>query len=84
MVTDYDCWKDDCDAVEVGDIVRVLNDNAARGRSLVAAVASMLDGRPAPCPEGCDRVLDTAVLTPTEARAPEAASRLDAVAGRIL
>ena len=84
MVTDYDCWKDDCDAVEVGDIVRVLNDNAARGRSLVAAVASTLDGRPTPCPEGCDRVLDAAVLTPPEARAPEAARRLDAVAGRIL
>jgi 5'-methylthioadenosine phosphorylase len=84
MVTDYDCWKDDCDAVEVGEIVRVLNDNAARGRSLVAAVAPTLDGRPAPCPEGCDRVLDAAVLTPPEARAPEAARRLDAVAGRIL
>jgi 5'-methylthioadenosine phosphorylase len=84
MVTDYDCWKDDCDAVEVGDIVRVLNDNADRGRSLVAAVASTLDGRPAPCPEGCDRALDAAVLTPPEARAPEAARRLDAVAGRIL
>ena len=84
MVTDYDCWKDDCDAVEVGDIVRVLNDNADRGRSLVAAVASTLDGRPVPCGEGCDRALDTAVITPPEARAPEVAHRLDAVAGRIL
>jgi 5'-methylthioadenosine phosphorylase len=84
MVTDYDCWKDDCDAVEVGDIVRVLNDNADRGRSLVAAVASTLDGRPVPCAEGCDRALDAAVITPPEARAPEVAHRLDAVAGRIL
>jgi len=84
MVTDYDCWKDDCDAVEVGEIVRILNDNADRGRALVAAVAPALDGRPTPCPEGCDRALDAAVITPPEARAPEAARRLDAVAGRIL
>jgi len=84
MVTDYDCWKDDCDAVEVGEIVRILHENAARGRSLVAAVASSLDPRPTPCAEGCDRALDAAVITPPEARAREVASRLDAVAGRIL
>jgi 5'-methylthioadenosine phosphorylase len=84
MVTDYDCWKDDCGAVEVGDIVRVLNDNADRGRSLVAAVAPALVGRPIPCAEGCDRVLDAAVITPPEARELEMTSKLDAVAGRIL
>jgi len=84
MVTDYDCWKDDCDAVEVGEIVRTLNENAARGRSLVAAVAPALNPRPTPCAEGCDRVLDAAVITPPDARARDVASRLDAVAGRIL
>jgi len=84
MVTDYDCWKDDCGAVEVGDIVRVLNDNADRGRSLVAAVAPALADRPIPCAEGCDRVLDAAVFTPPEAREPEITRKLDAVAGRIL
>ncbi len=84
MVTDYDCWKDDCGAVEVADIVRVLNDNADRGRSLVAAVASAMVDRPIPCAEGCDRVLDAAVITPPEAREREATRRLDAVAGRIL
>jgi len=84
MVTDYDCWKDDCGAVEVGDVVRILNDNAGRGRSLIAAVAPALNARPIPCAEGCDRVLDAAVITPPEARAREVASRLDAVAGRIL
>jgi len=69
---------------EVADIVRVLNDNADRGRSLVAAVAPAMVDRPIPCAEGCDRVLDAAVITPPEAREREMASRLDAVAGRIL
>jgi 5'-methylthioadenosine phosphorylase len=84
MVTDYDCWKDDRSAVEVGDIVKVLDDNADRGRSLVSAVAPALVGRSIPCAEGCDRVLDSAVITPPEARELEITSRLDAVAGRIL
>ena len=84
MVTDYDCWKDDCAAVEVGDIVRVLNDNADRARSLVAAVGPALLGRAIPCVEGCDRVLDAAVITPPEARTREITRKLDAVAGRIL
>jgi len=84
MVTDYDCWKDDGAAVEVGDIVRVLRENAKHGRSLVAAVAPALADRPVPCAQGCDRVLDAAVITPPEARDPEILRRLDAVAGRIL
>jgi len=84
MVTDYDCWRDDGAAVEVGDIVRVLHENAERGRSLVAAVAPALADRPVPCAQGCDRVLDSAVITPPEARNREATRRLDAVAGRIL
>jgi len=84
MVTDYDCWRDDHSAVEVSDIVAVIHDNADRGRSLVAAVAPELKDRPCPCSGGCDRALDGAVITAPEAREPELAGRLDAVAGRIL
>ncbi len=84
MVTDYDCWREGSAAVEVGDILQILRDNADRGRSLVTEVVAGLARRPTPCSEGCDRVLDTAVLTPPEARNREIAARLDAVAGRIL
>jgi 5'-methylthioadenosine phosphorylase len=84
MVTDYDCWHDEHAEVEVADIVAVLTSNADRGRVLVAAVARHFGGRPAVCPEGCDRTLDTAIITPPEARDPELLRRLDAVAGRVL
>jgi 5'-methylthioadenosine phosphorylase len=84
MVTDYDCWHPDHDHVEVADIVHVLTSNADRGRALVAAVASELAGRPTPCPHGCDRVLDEAIITPPEARDPALLKKLDAVAGRAL
>ena len=72
------------DDVAVADIVAVLTDNAGRGRALVSALAAHLKDRSAPCPEGCDRVLDTALITPPEARDPELLARLDAVAGRVL
>jgi 5'-methylthioadenosine phosphorylase len=84
MVTDYDCWHPVEAAVSVADIVAVLADNAARGRSLVAGLAKELARRPTPCPSGCDRALDTAIITPPGARDPALLARLDAVAGRVL
>jgi 5'-methylthioadenosine phosphorylase len=84
MVTDYDCWHPALAAVSVADIVAVLTDNAARGRQLVAGLAKELAQRPAPCPAGCDRALDTAIITPPDARDPALLARLDAVAGRVL
>lgn len=84
MVTDFDCWHPDHDAVSVADVVRVLHDNADRARSLVKVTAPALLDRPAACPHGCDRALDTAILTAPDARDPAVLAKLDAVAGRLL
>ena len=84
MVTDYDCWHPGHDDVQVADILHVLTSNADRGRTLVGAVAGRLRERPKSCPEGCDRALDHALITAPEARDPELARKLDAVAGRVL
>ncbi len=83
MVTDYDCWHDDHDAVAVADIVTVLENNADRARALIRELARNFGERVQPCPEGCDRVLDTAIITPPAARDPEIVRRLDAVAARV-
>jgi 5'-methylthioadenosine phosphorylase len=84
MVTDYDCWHPSEADVQVNDILAVLADNAARGRRLVAGLAKELAHRPTPCPSGCDRALDSAIITPPAARDPKLLARLDAVAGRVL
>ncbi len=84
MVTDYDCWHPDHDDVEVGDIVRVLMSNADRARDLVRAAIPGLGDRPETCPHGCDRALETALITAPEARDPAMLAKLDAVAGRLL
>jgi 5'-methylthioadenosine phosphorylase len=84
MVTDFDCWHPDHDAVTVQDIIKVLQANAEKGKRLVARLARDFPREHEPCPIGSDRALDTAIITAPEARDPELVRRLDAVAGRVL
>jgi 5'-methylthioadenosine phosphorylase len=84
MVTDFDCWHPDHDAVTVQDIIRVLTTNAEKAKGLVARLARDFPRQHEPCPIGSDRALDTALITAPEARDPELLKKLDAVAGRIL
>lgn len=83
MVTDYDCWHPDHDHVDVAAVIRVLLDNAEKGQTLVARAVPHLRHRPAHCPQGCDRVLDSALITAPEKRDPAVIRKLDAVAGRV-
>ena len=83
MVTDYDCWHPDHDHVTVEAIIQVLMNNAEKARSLVKDTVPRLRQRGSPCPHGCDRALDVAVITAPERRDPEMVRRLDAVAGRV-
>jgi len=84
MVTDFDCWHPDHDAVTVQDIVKVLLANAEKAKKLVARLAQDFPREHEPCPIGSDRALDTALITAPEARDPELLAKLDAVAGRVL
>ncbi|WP_298259279.1 S-methyl-5'-thioadenosine phosphorylase [Bradyrhizobium sp.] len=84
MVTDFDCWHPDHDAVTVADIIRVLNANAEKARGLVARLARDFPRDHEPCPIGSDRALDSALITAPEARDGELLKKLDAIAGRVL
>ncbi len=84
MVTDYDCWHPDHDAVTVGAIVTVLQTNAQRAKALVRQVVPLLATHGGPCRHGCQRALDHAMITAPERRDPALLARLDAVAGRVL
>ncbi|HKH01188.1 MAG TPA: S-methyl-5'-thioadenosine phosphorylase [Bradyrhizobium sp.] len=84
MVTDFDCWHPDHDAVTVQDIIRVLTTNADKAKGLVARLAQDFPREHEPCPIGSDRALDTALITAPEARDPHLLRKLDAVAGRVL
>ncbi len=84
MVTDYDCWHPDHDHVTVDAIIKVLLGNADNARSLVKEVAPKLAGRTDLCSVGCHTALENALITAPEARDPEVAKKLSAVAGRVL
>ena len=84
MVTDWDCWHPEHGSVTIPEIMAVLSANTGRARDLVQRVAPRLATHDTPCPHGCDRALDSAILTAPDARDPEMVERLNAVAGRVL
>ncbi len=84
MVTDFDCWHPDHDAVTVDQVVKFLNQNADNGRALVKKLAPKLGPNRTPSPLGIETTLDTAFITAPEKRDPVLFAKLDAVAGRVL
>ncbi len=84
MVTDYDCWHEEHDAVNVDQVIKVLLGNADKARGLVKDVLPRLSAPRSVCAHGCDTALTYALITPPEVRDPEVLRKLDAVAGRVL
>jgi 5'-methylthioadenosine phosphorylase len=85
MVTDYDCWHPDHDAVTVDMVVKTVQANAGNARALlkVAAPGTVQPPR-SPCPRGCQTALEYALITAPEARDRKLIKALDSVAGRVL
>ncbi|NCQ25560.1 MAG: S-methyl-5'-thioadenosine phosphorylase [Rhodobacteraceae bacterium CG17_big_fil_post_rev_8_21_14_2_50_63_15] len=84
MITDYDSWHPDHGAVEITAIIATLTGNADKGRDLIRHLPARLGPNRAPCPHGCDRALDHALITAPDRRDPALLAQLDAVAGRVL
>ena len=79
MVTDYDCWHEDHDAVTVEQVIAVLNQNAANAAKVVAAAIAEI---PAERTCSCASALEYAVLTSPSAISPAAYERLDLLLGK--
>jgi 5'-methylthioadenosine phosphorylase len=82
MVTDYDCWREGEDHVDVATVVARLGSNAATARALLAELAQSLPVKRDPSP--IDTNLDFALITAPDARDATLLAKLDAVAGRVL
>ncbi|MEM8696779.1 MAG: S-methyl-5'-thioadenosine phosphorylase [Pseudomonadota bacterium] len=81
MVTDYDCWRDGEDHVEVHDILATLSANAdMAARTVVEFAKALPDRRPA---NPLDTVLDISIITAPDARDPAMLAKLDAVGKRV-
>jgi len=82
MVTDYDCWRDETEAVDVGQVLDRMQDNAQLARGTIEAFCKALPRKRTPSP--IDHALDNAVVTAPEARDKALMTKLDAVAGRVI
>jgi 5'-methylthioadenosine phosphorylase len=84
MVTDFDCWHAEHEAVTVDAVIRVLLGNAESARAAVAAVAGTIAADPRGAACACRYALDHALITAPGARDPALVQRLRCIAGRVL
>ncbi len=85
MVTDYDCWRAETEAVSVSNVLETMAQNTALARRAVVQLASALNGTPRTASlQGIERCLDYALITAPEARDPDLMKRLEVIAGRAL
>lgn len=82
MVTDYDCWRDDRDAVDVAEVVAQMAANGAVARAAVSQFVRMLPAERTPSP--IDTALDNAIMTAPSQRDNALIQRNSAVLARVL
>lgn len=83
MVTDFDCWHPDHDAVDVGSVLKIVRENSEKAASLLTRLLKDFPAEHEPCPIGSDRALDTALITARDARDPALMQKLGPLVARI-
>jgi 5'-methylthioadenosine phosphorylase len=81
MVTDYDCWHSEHDAVTVDQIIAVLNKNAENASKLIAAAVREM---PAERTCKCGKALAHALITDRKAIPAETRKKLELLVGKYL
>ena len=84
LVTDFDCWHPDHDAVDVASVIAVMHDNVDKARRIVARLAHEFPKLREACPAGSHKALDYAIMTAPAQRDPALVHKLRHVAGRVL
>ena len=70
--------------VDVAAVIKVLHANVDKAHRLIERLAREFPRQHPACPNGSDRALDVAIITPPDARDAVLMAKLDAVAGRVL
>lgn len=82
MVTDYDCWHPDHDAVTVDMVIEFLNRNTANAKKLIAGVVRRLAQEKPECEVA--HSLRNAIISSPDRITPETRERLRAIIGKYL
>ncbi|RME76601.1 MAG: S-methyl-5'-thioadenosine phosphorylase [Planctomycetota bacterium] len=64
LVTDYDCWHEEHEAVSVESVVEILKSNAQKAQKLLLEAVPKLTAKDRKC--HCPEALQNAILTPKE------------------
>ena len=84
MVTDYDCWHPDHDAVTVDNIIVVLNNNSKNAKNLVLNIIKNISQKTWTWDDPAYTALENAIITPKEAQPEKAKQKLQNIAKNYL
>ena len=82
MVTDYDCWHPDHENVDVQQVIKVLQGNAAKAKNMIKNLIENFEKHIDPN-DPTNNCLDVAIIT-TEKRTKKTIDKLNTIAGRVL
>jgi len=82
LVTDYDCWHQSVKAVDVADILRVMNANVELAQKAVVNVAKAVAKRERTC--ACGSSLKNAIITDRSVIPPKRIAELRPIVGKYL
>lgn len=82
MATDYDCWHEEEESVQIEAVLKVLRTNASKARDLLHALTKLPAG--ADTSEMCMTAARTSILTPPEAMPKQARINLDPILSAFL
>ncbi|MBA3441795.1 MAG: S-methyl-5'-thioadenosine phosphorylase [Pyrinomonadaceae bacterium] len=77
LVTDYDCWHEDHDAVSVETVVEYLNKNVRNAQNVMREAVKRLSTQPRSCK--CGSALKSAIFTAPELWPEATTKKLDAI-----
>ena len=84
MVTDYDCWHPDHDAVTVEQVSKIMAQNTLVAKEIIAEFAIKFPQHREACSSGADTALDGAIMSSLQSLATEELEKFTAIAGRLL
>jgi 5'-methylthioadenosine phosphorylase len=84
MVTDYDCWHPDHDAVTVDNIIKVLKANSENAKILIKNIINNIAKKEWQWTDPAYNALENAIITPLDARPKKAIQKLQNIAKKYL
>ncbi len=80
LVTDYDCWHEEHDAVSVETVIEYLNKNVRNAQLIMREAVRQLSGKPRGCK--CGSALKNAIFTAPDIWPTETKKKLEAIIGK--